>query len=44
MKGQGVAQLVAFLELKRQRVPLSRDVILLANPTRKSAARWAPAG
>src|SRR5262245_11580778 len=30
MKGQGVAQLVAFLTLKRQRVLLNRDVILLA--------------
>src|SRR5581483_11616016 len=32
MKGQGVSQLLAFLELKRQRVPLNRDVILLAEP------------
>jgi acetylornithine deacetylase/succinyl-diaminopimelate desuccinylase-like protein len=32
MKGLGVAHLMAFLELKRQRVPLTRDVILLAEP------------
>ena len=32
MKGQGVAQLLAFLRLKRERVPLARDVILLAEP------------
>jgi acetylornithine deacetylase/succinyl-diaminopimelate desuccinylase-like protein len=36
MKGQGVAQLVAFLMLKRQGVPLSRDVILLAETRRGS--------
>src|SRR4029078_7639532 len=30
MKGQGIAQILAFLELKRQQVPLTRDVILLA--------------
>src|SRR5678815_2947419 len=29
MKGQGVAQLVAFLMLKRQNVPRTRDVICL---------------
>ena len=32
MKGIGVAELMAFLTLKRQRVPLARDVVLLANP------------
>ena len=32
MKGQGIAQLLAFLRLKRERVPLTRDVILLAEP------------
>ena len=32
MKGAGVAQLLAFLRLKRERVPLNRDVILLAEP------------
>jgi acetylornithine deacetylase/succinyl-diaminopimelate desuccinylase-like protein len=44
MKGQGVAQLLAFLELKRQRVPLSRDVIFLAEPDEEvggaMGARW----
>jgi acetylornithine deacetylase/succinyl-diaminopimelate desuccinylase-like protein len=44
MKGQGVAQLVAFLMLKRQAVPLSRDVILLAEPDEEvggtMGARW----
>jgi acetylornithine deacetylase/succinyl-diaminopimelate desuccinylase-like protein len=32
MKGIGVAHLYAFLELKRQKVPLARDVIFLAVP------------
>lgn len=32
MKGIGVAHLYAFIALKRQSVPLSRDVILLAVP------------
>jgi acetylornithine deacetylase/succinyl-diaminopimelate desuccinylase-like protein len=44
MKGQGVAQAVAFLMLKRQGVPLSRDVILLAEPDEEvggtRGARW----
>jgi acetylornithine deacetylase/succinyl-diaminopimelate desuccinylase-like protein len=44
MKGQGVAHLVAFLMLKRQRVPLARDVILLAEPDEEvggaAGARW----
>jgi acetylornithine deacetylase/succinyl-diaminopimelate desuccinylase-like protein len=44
MKGLGVAHLMAFLELKRQHVPLSRDVILLANPDEEMGggvgARW----
>ena len=44
MKGQGVAQILAFLELKRQRVPLARDVILLAEPDEEVGgalgARW----
>src|SRR3990170_4150202 len=30
MKGLGVIHLLAFLELKRQNVPLSRDIILMA--------------
>lgn len=32
MKGPGVVQLMAFLLLKRQNVPLERDVILMATP------------
>jgi acetylornithine deacetylase/succinyl-diaminopimelate desuccinylase-like protein len=44
MKGQGVAQLVAFLMLKRQNVPRTRDVILLAEPDEEVGgalgARW----
>ena len=44
MKGMGVAQLLAFLRLKRERVPLTRDVILLANPDEEvggaMGARW----
>ena len=44
MKGQGVAQLVAFLMLKRQNVPRTRDVILLAEPDEEvggaMGARW----
>ena len=44
MKGQGVAQLLAFLRLKRERVPLTRDVILLAEPDEEVGgalgARW----
>ena len=32
MKGLGVVQLMAFLSLKRQKVPLARDVILMAVP------------
>ena len=44
MKGQGVAQLVAFLRLKRENVPRTRDVILLAEPDEEVGgalgARW----
>ena len=44
MKGQGVAHILAFLELKRQGVPLARDVILLAEPDEEvggaMGARW----
>ena len=32
MKGPGVAQLYAFIALKRQRAPLARDVLLMAVP------------
>ena len=44
MKGQGIAQLLALLRLKRERVPLNRDVILLAEPDEEVGgalgARW----
>ena len=44
MKGQGIAHLMAFVRLKRERVPLSRDVILLAEPDEEVGgalgARW----
>jgi acetylornithine deacetylase/succinyl-diaminopimelate desuccinylase-like protein len=44
MKGQGIAHLIAFLRLKRERVPLTRDVILLAEPDEEVGgalgARW----
>src|SRR5437762_7673456 len=44
MKGQAVAQILAFLRLKRDRVPLSRDVILIAEPDEEVGgalgARW----
>ncbi len=44
MKGMGVAQILAFLRLKRERVPLNRDVILLAEPDEETGgamgARW----
>jgi len=44
MKGQAVAQILAFLRLKRGNVPLNRDVILLAEPDEEvggaMGARW----
>jgi acetylornithine deacetylase/succinyl-diaminopimelate desuccinylase-like protein len=44
MKGQAVAQLLAFLRLKRENVPLNRDVIVLAHPDEEvggaMGARW----
>ena len=44
MKSAGVAHLVAFLRLKRERVALNRDVILLAEPDEEvggaMGARW----
>src|SRR5262249_4023137 len=44
MKSMGVAELLAFLRLKRERVPLARDVILLAEPDEEvggaMGARW----
>ena len=44
MKGLGVVQLMAFLTLKRQNVPLARDVILMAVPDEETGgtlgAEW----
>jgi acetylornithine deacetylase/succinyl-diaminopimelate desuccinylase-like protein len=44
MKGQAVAHILAFLRLKRERVRLARDVILLAEPDEETGgalgARW----
>src|SRR5262249_15928241 len=44
MKSMGVAELMAFLRLKRERVALNRDVILLAEPDEEvggtMGARW----
>jgi acetylornithine deacetylase/succinyl-diaminopimelate desuccinylase-like protein len=44
MKGQAVSQIVAFLRLKRDHVPLARDVILLGEPDEEvggaMGARW----
>jgi acetylornithine deacetylase/succinyl-diaminopimelate desuccinylase-like protein len=44
MKGMGIAQLLAFLQLKRDHVPMNRDVILLAEPDEEvggaMGARW----
>jgi acetylornithine deacetylase/succinyl-diaminopimelate desuccinylase-like protein len=44
MKGMGVAEIIAFLRLKREHVPLARDVILLADPDEEvggaMGARW----
>jgi acetylornithine deacetylase/succinyl-diaminopimelate desuccinylase-like protein len=44
MKGLGVVQLMAFLTLKRQNVPLGRDVILMAVPDEETGgtlgAKW----
>src|SRR5439155_8093788 len=44
MKGQAIAQILAFLRLKRERVALNRDVILLADPDKEVGgtlgARW----
>src|SRR5262245_27549566 len=44
MKGQAVAQILAFLRLKRENVPLNRDLILLAEPDEEvggaMGARW----
>src|SRR5262249_5152359 len=44
MKGPGVVQLMAFLLLNRQHIPLDRDVILMADPDEEVGgalgARW----
>jgi acetylornithine deacetylase/succinyl-diaminopimelate desuccinylase-like protein len=44
MKGLGVAHLLAFLTLKRQNIPLTRDIILMAVPDEEVGgqlgARW----
>lgn len=44
MKGIGVAHLLAFINLKRQHVPLNRDVLLMAVPDEEVGgglgARW----
>ena len=44
MKAQGLAALIAFRQLKRDRVPLSRDVIFLAEPDEEvggtAGVRW----
>ena len=44
MKGMGVAELIAFFRLKREHIPLDRDVILLAEPDEEvggaTGARW----
>jgi len=44
MKGLGVVQLMAFLSLKRQNVPLARDVVLMAVPDEETGgtlgAKW----
>jgi acetylornithine deacetylase/succinyl-diaminopimelate desuccinylase-like protein len=44
MKGLGVVQLMSFITLKRQNVPLARDVILMAVPDEEVGgalgARW----
>jgi acetylornithine deacetylase/succinyl-diaminopimelate desuccinylase-like protein len=38
MKGQGIIQLMAFIALKRAGVPLSRDVVLIANADEEAAS------
>jgi len=44
MKGLGVVHLLAFLELKRQNVPLSRDIILMAVPDEEIGGELGGAG
>jgi acetylornithine deacetylase/succinyl-diaminopimelate desuccinylase-like protein len=38
MKGQGLIQLMAFIALKRARVPLDRDVVLIGNADEEAAS------
>lgn len=38
MKGQGIIQLMAFIALKRAGVPLTRDVVLIANADEEAAS------
>ena len=44
MKGPGVAQLYAFIALKRLKVPLDRDILLMASPDEEiggeKGAKW----
>lgn len=40
MKGCGVMQLIAFLLLKRQGVPLKRDVVFCAVPDEEAGSDW----
>lgn len=40
MKGQGVAELMTMLLLKRHQIPLQRDVILLATADEEVGGRW----
>ena len=40
MKGCGVMQLMAFLLLRRNRVPLTRDVIFCAVPDEEAGSTW----
>jgi len=40
MKGNGVVELITMLLLKRHRIPLKRDVILLATADEEVGGRW----
>ena len=44
MKNVTAMQLMTLLTLKRNNVPLHRDVIFAARPTKKSTATWAQSG
>jgi len=41
MKGQGIIQLMSFIALKRARVPLSRDVVLIGNADEEATSQGA---